>query len=417
MREISNRLRLLALLMVAALGSGCASHAFVTVKGGRFVLEGRPHLFVGVNFWQAVHMAMPAPQGNRKRLQAELDHLQDLGVSNIRILAAFEGPDSEPYRVAPALMTEPGKYNAAVLDGLDFLMAQLGKRDMHAVVALTNFWEWSGGMAQYVAWHEGRAIPYPATHDWREFCDYAARFYEIEECQAWFRDHIRAIIERVNPYTRRAYRDEPAIFAWELANEPRYYPQTWIDDTARFIKSLDLNHMVTTGSEGEVGGEFITTHQGEFIDYATLHIWPQNWGWFDPTKPETFVEAERKARQYFQRHVNAARTMGKPLVLEEFGLARDWEPLRDCYDPKAPTTLRDRFFSAMFGCVLESARAGGPAAGSNIWVWSGRAGPRGAGIGDPPHEKPGWYSVYASDSSTLELMMQHAANLSLVFSR
>ena len=102
-----------------------------------------------------------------------------LGVSNIRILAAFEGPDSEPFRVAPALMTEPGRYNSAVLDGLDFLIAELGKRDMHAVVALTNFWEWSGGMAQYVAWHEGSAIPYPATNDWRVFCDYAARFYTL----------------------------------------------------------------------------------------------------------------------------------------------------------------------------------------------------------------------------------------------
>ena len=101
--EFSTRLPLLALLMAALFGSGCASHAFVSVEDGRFVLEGRPHLFVGVNFWQAVHMAMPTPQGNRTRLQAELDHLQDLGVSNVRILAAFEGPDSEPYRVAPAL--------------------------------------------------------------------------------------------------------------------------------------------------------------------------------------------------------------------------------------------------------------------------------------------------------------------------
>lgn len=61
----------------------------------------------------------------------------------------------------------------------------------------------------------------------------------------------------------------------------------------------------------------------EFIDYATLNIWPRNWGWFNPTKPETYAEAERKARQYFLQHAKEALALGKPLVLEEFGPARD----------------------------------------------------------------------------------------------
>lgn len=402
-----------ALILISIAACGCASNRMVRVEDGGFVLEGRRHFFVGVNFWQAVHMGMPSPPGDRGRLIAELDHLQRLGVSNIRILAAFEGPDSEPYRVTPAMMIEPGKYNADVLAGMDFLIAELDKRRMHAVVALTNFWEWSGGMAQYVSWCEGSEIPYPATNDWREFCDYAARFYGCDRCQHRFRCHIKTIIERFNPYTGRRYRDEPAIFAWELANEPRYYPSEWIDESARYIKSLDPNHMVTTGSEGDVGGEFEPTHDGKHIDYTTIHIWPQNWGWFDPEKPETYAAAERKARDYFWKHEKAARKLGKPMVLEEFGLARDWEPLHDCYDPKSPTTIRDRFFRAMYDCVYQSATSNGPATGSNIWVWSGASQPKSGSVGDPPHEKPGWYSVYDKDESTLRLIHRHASDLAL----
>jgi mannan endo-1,4-beta-mannosidase len=402
---------MIVVVLLGSFGMGCTARAFVRVESGQFRIKDRAHRFVGVNFWQAVYLGAPAPLGDRTRLQSELDRLQRHGVTNLRILAAFEGPETAPYRVTPALMTTPGTYNDALLDGLDFLVAELGRRRMHAVIALTNFWEWSGGMAQYVSWHDGSDIPYPATHDWREFCEYATRFYDCEECQVWFRDHVKTIIERVNRYTKRRYRDDPTIFAWELANEPRYYPPSWIDDTAQYIKSLDPNHMVTTGSEGEVGGDFVMTHRGDYIDYATIHIWPQNWGWYDPTHPDTYETAEAQARDYFHRHEAVARDLRKPLVLEEFGLARDWHPLQDCHDPRSSTTLRDRFFTTMYECVLESATSGGPAGGSNLWVWSGASRPGESPVGDPPHETAGWYSVYDEDGSTLNVIQQHFVDL------
>ncbi|MBN2132146.1 MAG: cellulase family glycosylhydrolase [Sedimentisphaerales bacterium] len=411
-RRIQVVFRGLAISMVAvAMLPGCVSERFVRVDGGRFELRGERHVFVGANFWQAVHMAMAGPQGDRERLASELDRLQDLGVNNIRILAAFEGPDGEPYRATPAMMIEPGQYNQAVLDGLDYLIAELDRRGMWAVVALSNFWEWSGGMAQFVAWDTGTSIPYPATHGWNAFGDFTAAFYGSDRCQQWYRQHIRTIIQRVNPYTGRAYRDEPSIFAWELANEPNRFPPAWIHETARFIKSLDRNHMVTTGAEGDISAPFDAAHKSRHIDYATIHLWPQNWRWYDPQAPDSYAEAEAKARDYFGRHAEHARKLGKPLVLEEFGLARDWEPGHDHYDPAAEVTHRNRFFAAMYDCVLESAAAGGPVAGSNFWAWSGQARPGEAWIGDPPHERPGWYSVYDADASTLQLIEKHAAAL------
>jgi mannan endo-1,4-beta-mannosidase len=385
---------------------------FVWAQDGRFILDGQPYYFVGVNFWQGMNMGMDGPEGDRERLVQELDHLQQLGVTNLRVMASSEGPDTEPYRVVPALMPSPGEYNESVFDGLDFFLAELGKRDMKAVMVLNNYWQWSGGMAQYVSWSEETSIPYPG--DWGAFLAYSAKFYACDECQTWYRHHIETIVNRINPYAGLAYRDDPAIFSWELANEPRRYPDAWIDDTAAFIKSFDPNHMVTTGSEGSPPYEnqdFIETHDGPDIDYVTIHIWPQNWGWYNPVQPDTYEAAEEKARDYFQQHVTYAATLGKPLVLEEFGLARDGEPLGDPFDPESPTTYRDRFYAAMFGLVHDSAATGGPAAGDNFWAWGGQARPDTGWVGDPPHERPGWYSVYDKDESTLAIISAHAVEM------
>jgi len=398
----------------AAAGAAKASAArFVKVEKGRFVLDGQPHYFAGANFWQGMNLGVDGPTGDRARLLRELDRLRGLGLTNLRVMAASEGPNSEPYRTVPALMTAPGEYDGGVLDGLDFLLAEMAKRGLRAVMVLNNFWHWSGGMAQYVSWHERTPIPYPG--DFRTFVEYSARFYGYEECQDWFRDHIAMIVNRTNPYTGTKYRDDPAVFSWELANEPRRYPQGWIDETSAYIRSLDPNHMVTTGSEGappgEPGQDFIRTHAAPGVDYATVHIWPQNWGWFDPKRPASYGTAEPLAAAYFEKRAKEAASLGKPLVLEEFGLARDWPPLGNSLDPASPTTLRDRFYAALCGLVEASAAAGGPAMGDNFWAWAGEARPGKPWTGDPPHEPAGWYSVYDADASTLAVIAAHARDM------
>jgi mannan endo-1,4-beta-mannosidase len=242
-----------------------------------------------------------------------------------------------------------------------------------------------------------------------------------------FRDHINFIINHINPYTGLAYKDDPTIMAWELANEPRGYNnitafRIWVDATAAYIKSLDSNHLVTTGSEGDtpsnVGNNFVIDHNGPDIDYATCHIWPQNWGWFTPSNPSGYPSAETKAIAYLQKHIDMGDVnLNKPVVLEEFGLARDY----GSYDPNSATTYRDFFYDAMFGEIYSSASDGNAAAGANFWAWAGEGrplvpygsswSPGDPWIGDPPHENQGWYSVYDSDASTLSIISAYAADM------
>lgn len=92
-------------------------------------------------------------------------------------------------------------------------------------------------------------------------------------------------------------------------------------------------------------------------------------------------------------------------------MARDWEPLHDIYDPDSATTYRDRFFTAMFEEVGDSMATGGPVAGDIFWAWGGQARPGDDWTGDPPHETPGWYSVYDTDTSTLAIISAHAEEI------
>lgn len=406
---------------------------FVQTNGTHFELNGKLYYYVGANFWCALNLASNGAGGNRARLLRELDNLKAKGINNLRIMAGTEGADTEPWRMVPSLQTSPGVYNPEVLDGLDYLLCAMKERGLRAVMALNNFWQWSGGMAQYVNWNGGGPIPYPPPQQggsWDEFQDYASDFYSNQGAMDDFNNHINFIINRVNPHTGIAYKDEPAIFAWELGNEPRGWHNNitdfnlWIDNTAAYIKSLDTNHLVTTGCEGDTpwptwnGLDFMENHNGADIDYTTIHIWPQNWGWYDPGNPGgTYASAEANARSYFNDHEAEAVILGKPMVLEEFGLARDG----GSYDPSSLTTYRDLFYGAMYEEVYNSASTNGPGAGDNFWAWSGEGrplepygsywNPGDPWIGDPPHEHQGWYSVYDADSTTLEVITSHAAQM------
>jgi mannan endo-1,4-beta-mannosidase len=251
-------------------GAGGAD-PFVTTDGTNFRIGNKRHSFVGTNLWQCMNLGMAASPGDRTRLERELDRLLALGIKNVRIMAASEGPDTEPFRMVPALMTAPGIYNDEVFVGLDFCLNELSTRGMHAVMVLTNFWEWSGGMAQYVKWSDGSEIPYPKGNGtYQSYLQYVRRFYDCASCRQAYRDHVETVIARVNTVSGRTYRDDPTIFSWELANEPRHYETAWISDMGTFIKALDQNHLLTVGSEGNLYEDFLQTHQHASIDYGTV---------------------------------------------------------------------------------------------------------------------------------------------------
>lgn len=417
--------------------SSGAVKAFVRVEGTRFYMGDKPYRFVGANMWYGAYLGSPGETGDRDRLLRELDLLRERGITNLRVLAVSEA--SELMRsVSPAILQNPeGNLNEELLQGLDFLLAAMAERDMKAVLYLNNFWQWSGGMSQYVAWFTDTPVLDPdVTGEWNAFMENSARFYRIEEAQQLYREVIRKLINRTNTVTGIPYHSDPTIMSWQLANEPRpgsdahgrpFYPQfeTWIHETAGYIKSLAPRQLVSTGNEGAMGtlgdaGLFEKSHRSDNVDYLTFHMWIKNWGWFDVTRAEeTFDSAMEKAGNYMDTHMAIAGRLNKPITLEEFGAERDG----GVFEPGTPVTYRDRYYRLVFDYIERNAAAGGPFAGSNIWAWGGFAEtdredtmwqPGEDFFGDPPQEPQGLNSVFASDTSTLDIMQEHARNLETI---
>jgi mannan endo-1,4-beta-mannosidase len=333
--------------------------------------------------------------------------------------------------VKPAFNEGSGTYNERLLEGLDLLLVEMARREMKAVLVLNNYWQWSGGMAQYLNWSTGEKVIDPdLTGDWPGFMAQSARFYGNKKANSMYRDYISALVNRGNSISGIIYRDDPTIMSWQLANEPRPAPDAavnqahaeqyvrWVHETAEFIHSLDPNHLVSTGNEGIYGSVqsrdiYMNAQGSPYVDYVTFHIWPKNWSWFDARDPQaTFERSVLNTFRYFGEHVNLARELNKPAVLEEFGLERD----SGYFSPETSTHYRDEYLSLLFAAVVDSAIAGSPMAGLNFWAWGGEGRalhedylwrPGDSFTGDPPQEAQGLNSVFSTDTSTLRVFLKY----------
>ena len=88
--------------------------AFVKVKNTNFTIKDRPYHFVGTNFWYGAYLGADTDYGNRKRLLRELNQLQELGVKNLRIVAASEESDYG-LPLSPPFQFKNGSYNGGYL--------------------------------------------------------------------------------------------------------------------------------------------------------------------------------------------------------------------------------------------------------------------------------------------------------------
>jgi mannan endo-1,4-beta-mannosidase len=176
-------------------------------------------------------------------------------------------------------------------------------------------------MDQYVVWHKRK---------------HHHEFYTDPGIRQQYKTWVQHVVTRKNTINGRLYRDDPTIFSWELANEPRAIAASgrdsktgwdkstitsWADEMSAYIKSLDPNHMVSVGDEGflDGGGSHWAYNANDGvdhkaltalpnIDFGTFHLYPEDWNatleWGD---------------QWIVDHLRVARELGKPTVLEEYG--------------------------------------------------------------------------------------------------
>ncbi len=329
-----NPLRLvgaLALLGTSACAATPASTLPVSATDSWFELEGKPFCFAGSNNYYPIYKPQPVVDdlfASAKRLG-----FQVMRVWGMLDRGALDGSvpnvDGEGHKQGVYFQFwDPARGRPAYNDGadglarLDYVLAVAAKHELKLIVVLVNNWREFGGMDQYLVWY-GR--------------DKHHEFFSAPELRQAYRDWVSHLLGRKNSLNGRLYREDPTIFAWELANEPRLKNGSsfdrdegwdeatiteWAAEMSSYVKSLAPSHLVSVGDEGflDWGGEHwaYRGHDGvdhealtslPHVDFGTYHLYPDHWD-----TPRDFPE------RWITDHAAVARQLGKPTLLEEYGL-------------------------------------------------------------------------------------------------
>lgn len=418
------------ILVLAACTTLAAKTPFVQVENGHFVRNGKPYYYVGTNFWYGAILASEGQGGNRQRLCRELDRMKEIGIDNLRILVGADGQRGVTTKVEPTLQEAPGVYNDTILAGLDYLLMEMGKRKMVAVLYLNNSWEWSGGYSFYLEHAGAGKAPRPNEDGYPAYMNFVAQYANNEKAHQLFYNYVRFILGRTNRYTKKKYTADPTIMSWQIGNEPRAFStsalpafEKWLAETSALIRSLDKNHLISIGSEGSWGCEndidcYERICADKNVDYCNVHLWPYNWSWARPDHlTEDLPVACKNTKEYIDNHLAVCSRIKKPLVMEEFGYPRDGFS----FSTTSTTEGRDGYYKYVFSLVADNAETGGYFAGCNFWGWGGFAQPKHEQwqvgddyTGDPAQEAQGLNSVFASDTSTLKVVTEQVDRMKRV---
>ncbi|KAI2484242.1 Glycoside hydrolase family 5 protein [Pyrenophora tritici-repentis] len=135
-----------------------------------------------------------------------------------------------------------------------------------------------------------------------------------------YQAYIEAVISR--------YRTSNAVFAWELANEPRctLCPTSvltdWVRKTSDYIRSLDSDHMIAIGDEGFglTGGISFPYLFLQGLDWETNLALPNiSFGTFH-FYPDSFLVGNAAGDGWIEAHARICQRLNKPCLFEEYGV-------------------------------------------------------------------------------------------------
>jgi mannan endo-1,4-beta-mannosidase len=312
-----------AVLLLSASTSaiGCVRgqhNDFVQRAGTQLKLDGKSFRFVGTNNYYLMYSS---------HLMVD-DVLNTAAANGFTVMRTWGWLDQTP-KNGFVFQTYDGTsmhYNdgATGLANLDYTVAQAGKLGLKLVIPFTGNWGDFGGMDQYVSWAGG------SHHD---------DFYTNPQIKTWYKAWISHLLNHVNSITGVAYKNDPTIMTWELANEPRCvgsgtYPASancntatitnWASEMSAYVKSIDKNHLVSSGSEGFLcipgsteyerdcasGVDELAISKLPTIDVMSYHLYPDG-GWNKTVAWGT---------TWIKDHSKLAKKIGKPSMLGEFGL-------------------------------------------------------------------------------------------------
>lgn len=400
-------------------------NGFAYTQGTRFMLDGSPFYYAGTNCYYLTFKSQEAVDSVFKDAEA-------MGLKVIRVWGNLDvgvktgTTDSEGKPVFTNNNDGPGEKDGIYfqyfdkdlgkpvinegkdgLQKLDYALYQAEKHGIKLLITFTNYWDAFGGMGQYIKWAQELGITGLKKDD----------FYTNETLKGWYKDYVNGLLNHTNPYTGRKLKDEPSVFAWELANEPRCNTDAqckdnilynWAKEMSEYVKSVDPNHMVALGDEGFYNkpygyyNEYTTSNYAFYgaegvdfeklmtidtLDFGTPHLYLDQWGM-------KHTGTGQDDLLWFKIHGETCAELGKPVILEEFGLTN--RTIRD--------SEYEQWFEVLEGNVYETVEY----AGTNYWMIASYI----DGALYPDYDQ---YTVYGPEGtdteSTRQLIIKHAANM------
>jgi mannan endo-1,4-beta-mannosidase len=336
---VNKPIRLIAavvLILAAALVAAPVAHAapagFVTRSGGQFMLNGSPYRFGGTNNYY-LHYS------SKLMVDDVFNDAQAAGLNVIRAWTFLECGGAKPNSAGAcqngadhwmqrwSATTNSVEYNTGPtgLQQIDYMLDKAQRSGIKLILVFAGNWRDFGGMDQYDTWY---GLP---NHD---------QFYTDARVKQDYKNWITTLLNRTNTITGVQYKNDPTVFSWELANEPRCINTSlptsgtctaatitnWADEMSTFTKSIDPNHMVSVGDEGFHPGQVGPSNSWPYnitdgvdhqaltalpnIDFGTYHMYPQGWG---QSPVDTWSNG------WVRDHDATGASLTKPEVLEEFG--------------------------------------------------------------------------------------------------
>jgi|GEM_PF-970107 len=184
---------------------------------------------------------------------------------------------------------------------MDYLLYKAGQSGLRILFTMQDAHGWTGGAEQMASW---RGLG-------------ATAIFTDANVKQDYKNWMSHLLNHVNVHTGIAYKNDPAIFAFELMNEgcpsSTGTYNSWITEMADYFNTIDTNHLIGVGNEGFTNGTCGQNASQEWaiasVDFGTRHIYPKWHTNNDPNAVDPLIT----------QMCDLGVTANKPVLLEEFG--------------------------------------------------------------------------------------------------
>jgi mannan endo-1,4-beta-mannosidase len=250
-------------------------------------VAGRPFRFGGANIeWLGLAGYGPFdPNGPHFPSHYEIDDAmataREMGVKVVRSQTMGDSVGCDQC-IEPTL----GQFNQGAFERIDYALKSARAHGIKIIPTIVGDDARAGGTGcVYLRWRS-ISVPNCSIINMSPFWTDQTVIADVEE-------HIKALLNHVNVYTRVAYKDDPTILGWDLLNGGGS-PVPWTRQIAEYIRGLDSRHLILSApANAGLRG----------VDVCVSFVYPH---WFQPLAS-------------VKRGIARCKSAGKPFVAYEYG--------------------------------------------------------------------------------------------------